>query len=54
MPEKCLRPDTAYLLQILERIIGFETVAPPGSCYKEIVEYLLPIFEGMGFKTEKI
>jgi succinyl-diaminopimelate desuccinylase len=54
MPEECLQPDTAYLLQILEQIIGFETVAPPGSCYREIVEYLLPIFEGMGFKTEKL
>ena len=54
MPEECLKPDTAYLLQVLESIIGFETVAPPGSCYKEIVEYLLPIFKGMGFKTEEL
>ncbi len=53
MPEECLQPDTAYLLQVLEKIIGFETVAPPGSCYKEIVEYLLPIFSGMGFETQK-
>jgi succinyl-diaminopimelate desuccinylase len=54
MPEECLQPDTAYLLQVLESIIGFKTVAPPGSCYQEIVEYLLPIFKGMGFKTEKL
>lgn len=54
MPEECIQPDTAYLLHVLEKIIGFETVAPPGSCYEEIVEYLLSIFKGMGFETEKL
>jgi len=54
MPEECLQPDTAYLLQVLEKIIGFKTVAPPGSCYQEIVEYLLPIFRDLGFETEKL
>lgn len=52
MPEECLRPDTAYLLDVLRDIIGFETVAPPGSYYQEIVDYLVPIFRDIGFKTE--
>lgn len=54
MPDECLRPDTTYLLDVLTDLIGFQTVAPPGSCYQEIVEYLEPIFQGMGFKTEKL
>ncbi len=54
MPEECLRPDVDYLLNILRDIVAFRTVAPPGSCYQEIVDYLVPIFKGMGFKVEKI
>lgn len=54
MPEECLRPDMDYLLSILRDIVAFRTVAPPGSCYQEAVDYLVPIFKGMGFKTEKI
>lgn len=54
MPEECLRPDMDYLLNILRDIVAFRTVAPPGSCYQEVVDYLVPIFKGMGFKVEKI
>ncbi len=52
MPEECLRPDTAYILDLLRAIVGFETVAPPGSHYQEIVDYLVPVFRDMGFETE--
>ncbi len=54
MPDECLRPDTTYLLHVLKDLIGFQTVAPPGSCYQEIVDYLVPIFKGMGFETQRL
>ena len=54
MPEELLQPDTTYLLELLKKIISFRTVAPPGSCYQEIVDWLEPIFQRMGFRTEKL
>ncbi len=54
MPEECLQPDTTYLLDVLKDLIGFKTAAPPGSCYLEIVDYLVPIFQGLGFATERL
>ncbi len=54
MPKEHLQPDTNDLLNVLKDIIGFKTVAPPGCCYEEIVDYLMPIFRNMGFKTEKV
>jgi succinyl-diaminopimelate desuccinylase len=52
MPEECLHPDKAHLLDLLRDIIGFETIAPPGSHYQEVVDYLVPVFRDMGFETE--
>jgi succinyl-diaminopimelate desuccinylase len=54
MPKEFLQPDTTYLLNLLQKIIGFKTVAPPGSYYQDIVDWLEPIFQSMGFKTEKL
>ena len=54
MPEEIHQPDTKYLLDLLKKIISFKTVAPPGSCYQEIVDWLEPIFLDLGFKTEKL
>ncbi|MFB3764655.1 MAG: M20 family metallopeptidase [Methanotrichaceae archaeon] len=54
MPNACLQPDTDYLLSLLEDLVGFQTVAPPGNLYPEVVDYLIPIFNGMGFKTSRI
>ena len=54
MPDEFHQPDTTYLLDLLKKIISFKTVAPPGSCYQEIVDWLEPIFQGLGFKTEKL
>ncbi len=54
MPDECLRPDTEYLLNVLRDLIGFQTIAPPGDFYHEIVDYLIPIFNSMGFRTEEI
>ncbi len=54
MSKDCPQPDINYLLQLLKDIIGFKTVAPPGSCYREIVDYLVPILSGLGFETKKL
>jgi succinyl-diaminopimelate desuccinylase len=54
MPEECLRLDMDYLLRVLRDLIAFRTVAPPGSCYHEVVDYLVPIFKGMGFTVDKM
>ncbi|VVB72604.1 putative metallohydrolase [uncultured archaeon] len=54
MTEDCLQPDKEYLLSLLKEIISFRTVAPPGSCYEEIVDWLVPIFKGLGFRAQKL
>ena len=59
MPEKRLPPQEEYqmdldLLDLLKKIISFKTVAPPGSNYREIVDWLVPIFQEMGFATKKL
>ncbi|OPY55064.1 MAG: putative metallohydrolase [Methanosaeta sp. PtaU1.Bin112] len=54
MPETIPSPDANYLMDLLKRIISFKTVAPPGSNYEEIVDWLVPIFEEMGFSTQKM
>ncbi len=43
-----------YMLDLLEDLIAFRTVAPPGSFYHEIIDYLIPILNGMGFATKKL
>jgi succinyl-diaminopimelate desuccinylase len=54
MPQERLQPDSTHLLHLLRDIIGFKTIAPPGSFYKEIVEFLEPVFLDLGFKTQII
>ncbi len=54
MPDECLRADMDYLLQVLGDLIAFRTVAPPGSFYHEVVDYVVPIFEGLGFAVKKM
>ena len=41
-------------MDLLKKIISFKTVAPPGSNYQEIVDWLVPIFREMGFATQKM
>jgi succinyl-diaminopimelate desuccinylase len=53
-PEESIFPDRGYLMDLLKNIISFRTVAPPGDCYQEIVEWLEPIFRDMGFETTKM
>jgi succinyl-diaminopimelate desuccinylase len=54
MPETIPSPDANYLMDLLKKIISFKTVAPPGSNYEEIVDWLVPIFQEMGFSTQKM
>ncbi|MDD1736298.1 MAG: M20/M25/M40 family metallo-hydrolase, partial [Methanothrix sp.] len=59
MPEKTLPPQEEYqmdldLLDLLKKIIGFKTIAPPGSNYRDIVDWLVPVFQDMGFATRKL
>ncbi|MHC1631601.1 MAG: M20 family metallopeptidase [Methanotrichaceae archaeon] len=49
-----LDSNMSHLLDVLKDLISFETVAPPGKNYHEIVDYLIPIFADLGFETEKI
>lgn len=42
-----------YLIGLLEELISIKTVAPPGNCYHEVIDYLIPIFTELGFKVRK-
>jgi succinyl-diaminopimelate desuccinylase len=54
MPNQPLSPDKNYLLDVLRDLIAFKTIAPPGSSYHEVIDYLVLVFKSMGFHTEKI
>jgi succinyl-diaminopimelate desuccinylase len=54
MEKEMIQPDSARLMDLLKSIIGFKTVAPPGSNYEEIVDWLIPAFQKMGFTTAKL
>ena len=59
MPEKTLPPQEEYqmdldLLDLLKKIISFKTVAPPGSNYREIVDWLVPVFQEMDFASRRL
>jgi len=49
-----LDSKTPEVLEVLRDLVSFETVAPPGNNYHEIVDYLIPIFRDLGFETEKV
>ncbi|MBP7071170.1 MAG: ArgE/DapE family deacylase [Methanothrix sp.] len=59
MPEETLSLHEEHimdldLLDLLKKIISFKTVAPPGNNYEEIVDWLVPLFQEMGFSTRKM
>jgi succinyl-diaminopimelate desuccinylase len=54
MPEEILQPNKDYLFDMLKKIIGFKTIAPPGSNYEEIVDWLVPILREDGFTVKKL
>lgn len=49
-----LDSKTPEVLEVLRDLVSFETVAPPGNNYHEIIDYLIPIFRDLGFETEKV
>lgn len=49
-----LDSKTPEMLEVLRDLISFETVAPPGNNYHEIIDYLIPILRDLGFETEKV
>lgn len=42
------------LLDLAGELISFQTVAPPGSMYGEIVDYLIPLFKELGFSSRRV
>jgi len=49
-----LDSNMSWLLDVLSDLIRFDTVAPPGDDYHPIVDYLIDVFDELGFETEKI
>jgi succinyl-diaminopimelate desuccinylase len=41
-------------IKIAEDLILLDTSVPPGSNYEQAVDYLLPLFQGVGFEAQKI
>jgi succinyl-diaminopimelate desuccinylase len=41
-------------LKVLMDLIAIDTTAPPGDNYGKAVDYLEPLFRGVGFKTERV
>jgi len=41
-------------VKVLKDIISIDTSDPPGWNYDKVVDYLRPLFEEVGFETQKI
>ncbi|OGO30252.1 MAG: hypothetical protein A2Z29_09070 [Chloroflexi bacterium RBG_16_56_11] len=41
-------------IEILKQLISIDTTVPPGRNYEKAIDYLEPIFKGLGFQTQKI
>ena len=41
-------------LKITKDLISLDTSVPPGSNYENAIDYLLPLFQDVGFKSQKI
>lgn len=40
--------------KVLERLISIDTSVPPGKNYRETIDYLQPLFQGVGFETRRV
>jgi succinyl-diaminopimelate desuccinylase len=40
--------------EVLKWLISFDTTVPPGRNYNNCIKYLQPLFDGLGFETQKI
>ncbi len=43
-----------YLIGCLKKLIEIPTFVPPGEHYGEIVDWLIPVFNDLGFKCERV
>ena len=41
-------------IRILQHLISIDTSVPPGINYNELVDYLQPLFQEVGFETQKV
>ncbi|MEA2075315.1 MAG: ArgE/DapE family deacylase [Euryarchaeota archaeon] len=43
-----------YLIGCLKKLVKIPTFVPPGEHYGEIVDWLIPVFNDLGFKCERV
>jgi len=43
-----------YLIGCLKKLVEIPTFVPPGEHYGEIVDWLIPVFNDLGFKCERV
>ncbi|MHC1623994.1 MAG: M20 family metallopeptidase [Candidatus Methanospirareceae archaeon] len=43
-----------YLIECLKELVRIPTFVPPGEHYGEIVDWLIPVFNDLGFKCERV
>ena len=41
-------------VEVLENLLRIDTTVPPGRNYEKAVDYLLPLFQDLGFETRKV
>ena len=41
-------------IKIAQDLISLDTSVPPGSNYEQAIDYLLPLFQDIGFRAGKI
>ena len=41
-------------VDVLINLLSIDTTVPPGRNYEKVVDYLQPVFEGLGFETQKV
>ena len=41
-------------IRILQHLLSIDTSVPPGINYNELVDYLQPLFQEVGFETKKV
>ncbi|MHC1635940.1 MAG: M20 family metallopeptidase [Candidatus Methanospirareceae archaeon] len=49
-----LEENEKLLISYLRDLVRIPTFVPPGENYEEIVDFLIPLFEGLGFKCKRI
>jgi len=52
--EKAVESKEKYLIDCLKELVRIPTFVPPGENYGKIVDWLIPLFEGLGFECERV